>query len=175
MKFWCLCCHCHCQSLFYFPNVLSWDTWLKTKILSFLSLFFSIFNCIVCDYAFYIFTQKNKTCVSVSLLLILWQLSSFALTVSCMVKMSTSQAGVCACARTHTHTLTSHNEHTAIVLIFLNGGLLPQMCPRKGNTGGPQNQGPMCFPSLASIPLAGILELIISLIVLSVGLQCPCP
>lgn len=147
VKFWCLCHHCHCQSLFCFPNVLSWDTWLKTKILSLFSLLFYIFHCIVCDYGFYIFIQKNKTCVSVSLLLVLWQLSLFALTASCVVKTSTSQAHALTLARTHTHSHHIMNTQ-ALVLIFLNWGLLPQMCPCRVNTYGHHNQGPMYFPSL---------------------------
>ena len=40
------------------------------KTLSFFSVFFCIFSCIVCDYSLCTFARKNKTIVSVSLLLI---------------------------------------------------------------------------------------------------------
>lgn len=75
------------------------------KTLSFFSVL-CIFSCVVFDYSFCTFAQKNKTIVSVSLLLIFWYLSLFALTVSCTLRWPQVW---CVLRYTHTHT----NNHTA--------------------------------------------------------------
>lgn len=154
---------------------------LKQKYFPF-SLYFSIFFIILCvimgfTYLYrviklvflYLYFSSSDSCLCLPWLRLVW------------LRHPTARH-MCSCTRAHTHThthtythITSHNEHT---------GISPHLPELRSPSPDVSLQSKYLWPSKsrsrvlslsASIPLTGILELIISLIVLTVGLQCPCP